>query len=1114
MPLKHILLEHPSQLLEDEARGFFHIQDLFKDRIRFCSASPFFWRWLSLALTEKSGVLMGISKIAPDALFRLLSESVVGGSEKRVPFQDELQMLVMDVLEEIWDRREDSKIQEKFPEILGYFEEGESAERRDAKRYALGRDLAAGFYRYAFDAPESAKKWLDAPKDLAHPDSLWQAELWRMTFARGEKDFISPANAMSLLGEKTVFRTDPGRIVVWGHAFLAPALQAMLLHYSRSPGAGVVQFALAPVAGPGSEWFRAEEAGMIRARALGFPEPVLIPRKKSVAFPKNSVHGELRKVFLHGQVADEIKITDRSQMDFSVHAGHDKRRQAEILQNLVIALLERHKDWSPREIGILAPRSSDWFAYLKGVFKRDLGFAAGQIPVAFAGLDVADESAVHSAWNGFLNLPDRRFSRSAVLEILENPCVRSALRLDEADAEHWANLLEKSGAAWGIDAAHRAELGAGEDAFNTFAEARRRILGGMMYAGQGPGRIAEEDSSRLELDGALLAFLDKLIEIENVLRKEKKDPVEWARWSRDVILPLIAARPEEKRQDEQDLARLRTTLARQVETHEAASRLEPISGSEFRLWMERFAGMKSVMSGQPLVDGLTVGDIEDLAGIPFRALILIGLDEDTWPRRTPSPAFDLGKILAGDFFVSQGERDKAMLLESLRACEGELHVIHTGFDPDHNRERRPALPILQLLESFPKETQKQVVIKHRLQPHDARYYEPGAAARHGLVNYSLRDRSLQGVSGAEKSLGLAPPAFTQTQTHFHPSVSDLCGLLDKPLRLYYRESLGLRLEEYDEADPDLETWTLPFLKQHGDLLEIARTPPDQIETLFKNYRLNGELHDGLPGFSQRRHFTRWSENFHQAWPEKSLRPTTLFLADGPEFRAENEGLVFPGPLLPSPSGDILITGKVDGVWMNEENKIAAFTRSKRVFSKSETPSASELRGHAHEFYLPYLDALCAAAAGAFTSGSLVLVTPDRLYRIALALDKQKSLQDLGIWVNAFFEHLRNPLPLFDELLHETASMDFGESEIQFRSFFEDLVGGTYAQKRVDANNLHWLSDQTRLEDWLAEDVRRRVFELSKLFEPVREAVESLAASMPKPEKKPRAKKKSAKTEAT
>ncbi|MBL8994623.1 MAG: exodeoxyribonuclease V subunit gamma, partial [Spirochaetia bacterium] len=504
MPLTHILLEHPSQLLEDKVHGFFQVEDLFKDRIRFCSASPFFWRWLSLGLTEKSGVLMGISKIAPDALFRLLAESMEGGPTKPIPFQDELQMLVMDVLEEICGKRNDPKIQKSFSEILGYFEEGESAERHDAKRYALSRDLAAGFYRYAFDAPEASEKWLASPKDLAHPDSLWQSELWRMTFALGQNRFVSPADAMSHLSKKTIFCNTPGRIVVWGHAFLAPALQKLLLYYSRSPGAEVVQIGLQNVEGPGREWFCAEEAGRIRARALGFPEPVLIARKKTHSFPANSIHGELRTIFLNGGVSKEIKISDRSQMDFSIQAGHDKRRQAEILQNLVIAILERHKDWSPRDIGILAPKSSDWFAYLKGVFKRDLGFPAGHIPVAFAGLDVADESAAHSAWNGFLNLTDRRYSRSAVLEILENPCVRAALKIDENEAAHWADLLEKSGASWGIDAAHRAELGAGEDPFNTFAEARRRILGGMLFGGEGPGRIAEEDSSRLEQGGALL----------------------------------------------------------------------------------------------------------------------------------------------------------------------------------------------------------------------------------------------------------------------------------------------------------------------------------------------------------------------------------------------------------------------------------------------------------------------------------------------------------------------------------------------------------------------------------------------------------------------------------
>ncbi|MBL8995309.1 MAG: hypothetical protein JNM63_18330 [Spirochaetia bacterium] len=450
-----------------------------------------------------------------------------------------------------------------------------------------------------------------------------------------------------------------------------------------------------------------------------------------------------------------------------------------------------------------------------------------------------------------------------------------------------------------------------------------------------------------------------------------------------------------------------------------------------------------------------------------------------------------------------------------------MHVIHTGFDPENNRERRPALPILQLLESFPKETQNLLVVKHRLQPHDPLYWENGTAVKNGLVNFNHRDRSLLDVSRAEKMEIKTPPPgmhgraasdqpFTPASAGLNISVSDLRALLDKPMKLYYRESLDLRMDEYEDEDPDLETWTVPFLEQFALVPELLRTPPEKIETLFQDLRRSGRLHDGFPGFSQRKHLASWSENFHKSWTEKSLEPTSLFLSEETGSRAEREGLVFSGPKLDSTRGSVLVTGSIEGAWKNSENQIAAFTRFRRNFSKEDAPSAKELRALAHEFYLPYVNALCAAAAGAFTSGSLALITPDRVYRIALAFEKQKAMSDLGVWVNALLEHLQGPLPLFNELLHKADGMDYETSAGSFLKFFEGLAGGGFFGGYVDPNNASWLSDEKRLKAWLADPVRRRVFELSKLFQPVREAVEACAESMPEPEKKSRTKKTPAK----
>src|SRR5690606_33472237 len=143
-----------------------------------------------------------------------------------------------------------------------------------------------------------------------------------------------------------------------------------------------------------------------------------------------------------------------------------------------------------------------------------------------------------------LALPVSRFGLEEILELLASPPLAEAAGLDGAAFERLHAWLHEAGARWGIDAAHRARLGAPEDDAYTWQFALDRLLLGhatdavALVAGEG-----QQVAPWTELEGSALDALDVLLRLLRVLARyqrllgEAMPPAAW----RERLLGLLKA---------------------------------------------------------------------------------------------------------------------------------------------------------------------------------------------------------------------------------------------------------------------------------------------------------------------------------------------------------------------------------------------------------------------------------------------------------------------------------------------------------------------------------------------------------------------------------------------
>ena len=422
----------------------------------------------------------------------------------------------------------------------------------------------------------AAGRDLDAGGDALPPDLSWQAELWRRL--RQRLDAASPPDrlrtALARLRDHPDAIALPPRLSVFGLTRLAPDHLQVLTTLGRHrdvhlwlphPSPALWAATSAALDSTGARIGpRAEDdtVQLARHRLLGYlgrdsRELQLVP----AAAHRGGVGTSTTPAVRHGPTpcctgckptSPPTPIRSRSRRRLPsgpVTAAcrstptHGPDRQVEVLREVLVGLLADDPTLEPRDIVVMCP-DIERFAPLisAGVRPDRRRRPRPSIPATDSGSRLADRALrqvnpLLSVLSQVLDLADTRVDRLGAAR--PGAPVRPVARrfgFTDDDLGRLAELVGGRGVRWGLDAAHRRAVRAGDFGQNTWAAGLDRLLLGVAMDAEGDHFIGtalpldDVDSSDVDLVGRLAELVEPASALVDAASPPRHSVPDWLGW--------------------------------------------------------------------------------------------------------------------------------------------------------------------------------------------------------------------------------------------------------------------------------------------------------------------------------------------------------------------------------------------------------------------------------------------------------------------------------------------------------------------------------------------------------------------------------------------------------
>jgi len=802
-------------------------------------------RWLSQRLSHILGRGAGSDGVCAGVAFRspasLISE--IAGTREDDPWSPEA--MTWPLLEVI-DAHLDEPWCKTLATHLGHFSVREDErELRLGRRYAVARRLAGLFDSYARQRPQLLAAWLDGdnPSDEGglDDDLAWQPELWRrLVGVMGiDPPHIRHAKTIAQLQSSGAGQL-PQRISLFGYTRLSctdiELLDALAAHHEvhlwLPHPSNDLWTTLSDLHGviPRSEDIGHRVVGHPLLATLGRDLRELqraLPQATDEFLPgvthPDTLLGWLQADIAANTVAPQGRSHSEQDRSVQVHSCHGPARQVDVLREVLLGLLADDPTLEPRDILVMCPDIETYAPLIVA------GFGLGEVvpgahPAHKLRVRLADRSLLQTnpllgVAAQLLTLAGGRATATEVLNLAHAEPVRSRFNFTDDDIENITGWVREANIRWGFDQQHRKPYGV-DFIHNTWRFGLDRILAGVALSDDSENwfettlPLDDVGSNSVELAGRLTEFCDRLHRVIESLSGAR--PLrEWLATLTDGIRLITRVGDDDAWQFSQLQREFNGILARAGARAETPMRLPDIDSMLYR----QLAGRPTRANFR--TGTLTVCTMVPMRSVPHRVVCLVGIDDNVFPR---NGAVDGDDALARA--PRTGERDvrsedRQLLLDAINAATETLVVTYTGANEYTGQERPPAVPLAELLDALDATTgqpvREQVLVRHPLQPFDARNVVPGALVPG--ASFSFDPTVLHAAQAAISERGERPNfvggPVDLIDADADVSLADLTGFFRDPVRGFFRAldyTFPTEVEGVDDAMPveidNLQEWTV------------------------------------------------------------------------------------------------------------------------------------------------------------------------------------------------------------------------------------------------------------------------------------------------------------------
>ena len=725
----------------------------------------------------------------------------------------------------------------------------------DRRAFAFARQVAQVLDRLLYEAPDLAGRLADRGR----PVETFLARLLRAAGALDHPE--SPVVRHHALSERAAAPAGraPPHLLLFGISTLRPGDRARLRRLARILDVHLFSVVPTPhffLTGPHARAGEHPENPLLAAlghgsRALldlvteeeGFDLDVRERDHFAEApAPASLLHRLQRWIFDAGPLPEPGAPRWAADDSITFHAAPGALRQCEVVRDLLMAAFAEDPTLMPRDVVIQTPQPAVYAPLLSLVLGRRVPVeATGRqtdpearvfpaIPVAVSDLGLRERNVAAQVLLTLLALAAGRLRAPDAADLFGLEAVRRALDVPPDGAETFARLLAESGFTWGADAEDRQHT---LDAADWMPAGARDLVDDHGSARFAAGRLAlgaaQHDPDPLWVQPAppplatvapveapagtpqrLAASLAMGLRMLERTRERLTRPRTAEAWARVLAETLDAwcDLPPEQAFLRREIDDVLDAFARDGEG--AAVRLEVGAVLDE---LERRCD-RPLRAGRPATGAVTISGLEPMRVVPFRLVVLVGMDDGAFPRTEARPSWD---PLAGDPRVlARADVDRHILLEAILSARDRLVVTFSGRDPHTNEPRPAAVPIEELVATLGTLTgaaRSELVVEHPLQPYARRAFEPGPTQSPDPGFFAIAQRlerlrtgggapaaRADGLWGAYDTLRLPPPPAAAAGL----DLRELTSWLYRPNDTLVRQRLALWPDRAAPEPPDVD----------------------------------------------------------------------------------------------------------------------------------------------------------------------------------------------------------------------------------------------------------------------------------------------------------------------
>ncbi len=540
-----------------------------------------------------------------------------------------------------------------------------------------------------------------------------------------------------------------------------------------------------------------------------------------------------------------------------VISAHSPLREVQRLYDQILYWLDNDPTLKPRDIVVMVPDIDAYAPYIDAVFSShkahthdgDKQHGEYHIPWAIADQSMAQEDPLIDSFLRLLNVSESRLLITDVQDWLDVPAIRARFAISEDDLPVLRDWLGRARIRWGLDAQHREQLGLPAFEQNSWRKGLRQLLLGLMlpdsdndFGGDFPVLAAEgNEAERL---GQLMAFIDTLEHWQRCLSQTGLTSAQWPLLLAQLLNDFYLADDAEQR----SLQRIRDAITSWQEELQLAGFTAELTPTVVRSWFTERLGQQGGWQ-RFLAGPVNFCTLMPMRSVPFKAVCLLGMNDEDYPRRVTPVGFDLmvsGKSRRGD--RSRREDDRYLFLEAVCSAQQYLYLSYRGRDVRENAELQPSVLVAELLdylhdgfclqgdEALPHQHSRAhfsewLVEELPLQPYNAAQFPQHSHGRQ-VPGYQELWASVAAaaLAGTEEESGwqgvqLPEPAELNKEQVLWP---DVIQALTDPLKFFVRRRLKASLdsdwEQHDTSEPFAPAGLDGYQLKHSWLQRMLAEP--------------------------------------------------------------------------------------------------------------------------------------------------------------------------------------------------------------------------------------------------------------------------------------------------